>query len=121
MPDQTASTSAPASTGGLDPKIAGLLCWIFAPITSLIFMLMEDMKKDEFIQYHAKNSLYFGIANILFPFISIFIAFIPFIGWLISCVVWLLMLGFFGVRIYYAIKAYNGEKPVIPILSSFVK
>lgn len=83
-------------------------------------MLMEDMKKSEFIQYHAKNSLYYGIATILLSFAYV-LAVIPVIGWIISCLAGLIMIAMFIGRIYFAIKAYNGEKPVIPVLSSFVK
>ncbi len=108
---------AKASSSSLDPKLMALLAWLFAPISSIIFMLLEDMKKDEFIQYHAKLSLIFGIATIIVSFVAGILMFIPFLG---ACVYGLTMLGLFAARIYYMVKAYNGEKPTIPVLSDLM-
>ncbi len=105
----------PSTSSSMDPKLAALLCWIFAPLTSLIFMLMDDTKKDEFIMFNAKESLWYGVAQIVLSFAS-FIMIIPIIGWLISCVIWILQLAMFVGRIIIGVKAYNGEKVVLPVL-----
>jgi len=81
-------------------------------------MLMEDTKKDEFVQYHAKVSLYFGIVNIVASMVLWILMFIPFLG---ACLYGLTMLALFGARIYYMVQAYNGKKPQVPVLSGFVK
>lgn len=97
------------SSSGMDPKLVALLCWIFAPITSIIFMLIEEMKEDEFIQFNAKESLWYGIANfVLFAF-----AIIPCLG---AIIVLLGSIAFLIGRIVIGIKAYNGEKVVLPII-----
>lgn len=104
-----------STSTSMDPKLAALLCWIFAPITSLIFMLMDDMKKDEFIQFNAKESLWYGVAQIVLSF-GTFISIIPIIGWMIGCLIAILQIALFIGRIIIAVKAYNGEKVVLPVL-----
>jgi uncharacterized membrane protein len=106
--------ATPAKGTGLDPKVTILLCWLLAPITSLIFMLMDDTKKDPNILFNAKESLYYGIANIiLFVFIII-----PCIGWIF---VSLGSLAFLVGRILIAVKAYNGEKVVLPLIGKWAE
>jgi uncharacterized membrane protein len=104
-----------SSSSSLDPKLAALLCWIFAPITSLIFMLMDDTKKDEFIMFNAKESLWYGVVQIVLSF-SLVVTIIPVIGWLISCVVGIIQFAMMIGRIVIGVKAYNGEKVVLPVL-----
>lgn len=108
--EKTTSTSS-----SMDPKLVALLCWIFAPLTSIIFMLLDDTKDDEFIMFNAKESLWYGVAQIVLSFAS-FIIVIPFIGWVISCIIWLLQIAMFVGRIIIGVKAYNGEKVVLPII-----
>lgn len=127
MADESKPTSSPevsevkpSSSSGLDPKIVGLLCWLFAPITSLIFMVMEDMKKDDFIQSHAKQSLIVGIVHMVVP-VLMFLMFIPVVGWILGCIGWLLSIGLFVLRIVYAVKAYGGEKVSVPLISDMAK
>ncbi|MBN2100905.1 DUF4870 domain-containing protein [Candidatus Dojkabacteria bacterium] len=108
------------SSGGMDPKVAALLCWLFTPLSSLIFMLLEDTKSDEFIQFNAKESLYYGILQIILS-LGMIVTPIPIIGWLIGCLVGIANLGLTVGRIIVGIKAYNGEKVVLPVLGNMVK
>lgn len=104
-----------SSSSSMDPKLVALLCWIFAPITSIIFMLLDDTKNDEFIMFNAKESMWYGIAQIVLSFLT-FLMVIPIIGILISCVIWLLQMAMLVGRIIIGVKAYNGEKVVLPVL-----
>ncbi len=108
-----AETPTQPAKSGLDPKLAAMLSWIFTPITSVIFMSMEDMKKDEFVQFNAKESLYFFLAEIVIWIVATVLSLIPFVG---LCLYPLLGLADFGVRIYMAIQAYNGKKVVLPVI-----
>jgi uncharacterized membrane protein len=103
-------------SAGMDPKLAALLSWIFSPLSSLIFILMEDMKKDEFIQFHAKQSLFWAIAEVVLGVTVGIISIIPFVQ-LITCLLGpVLLLLSLGVRIYGAYKGYQGEKVELPII-----
>lgn len=119
-PQTAASSSASPSSSGLDPKLVGMLCWLFAPITSIIFVLMNDFKSDNFVQNHAKQSLVFGVLHMLSPFLM-FLMFIPIIGWIIGCLGWLVSIAFLVMRIIFAVKAYNGETITLPLIGDMVK
>lgn len=99
---------------GLDPKLASLLAWIFSPIASIIFMVMDDMKKDDFIQFNAKQSLYFFVAEIIIYIIFGVLATISF--GILSCLLPILSLADLGVRIYVGVQAYNGKKISLPVI-----
>lgn len=119
MPD-TQTPAAPAkASSGLDPKLAALLSWIFAPITSIIFMVMEDMKKDEFVQFNAKESLYYSIVQLVLIPLGIVFMFIPVLNIIMGCVMWILHMALFVGRIVFAVKAYNGEKVVLPLIGEW--
>jgi len=55
--DSTGGTGGGAGGGtggtGLAPNIASLLCYVCAPITSIIFLLIEKENKD--VQFHARQ------------------------------------------------------------------
>jgi uncharacterized membrane protein len=104
-----------SSSSSMDPKLVALLCWIFAPLTSIIFMLLDDMKGDEFIMFNAKESLWYGVAQIVLTFAYV-ITVIPVIGLMISCLIVILQMAMFVGRIIIGVKAYNGEKVVLPVL-----
>lgn len=99
-----------------------ILCWVFAPITSLIWM--NDADKD--LQKHAKVTLYFGLASvviyILVFVISTIVSFITFgCGSLLYCLAMIWWILDIVVRIMGAVKASKGELFEIPVISGMVK
>lgn len=97
-----------------------LLCWIFAPITSFIFMNDEDA----FTKKCAKHSLYFGVAAIIihvvlwvFGFVGSFII----VGTLCFCIDAVVWLADIAIRVVGAVKANEGELFEVPVLSDMVK
>lgn len=89
-----------------DDKLWALLCYIFAPIVSIIVLLMEDKKNRPFLRYHAIQSLALSVAYL--------ITLIVVIGCCLSPI-------YLVAIIYYGIKAYNGEYVTIPFLTDFCK
>lgn len=68
----------PSSTG-LDPKVAGLLCYLLGFITGIIFLVME--KQSRFVKFHALQSIAVFVVLVAASFI---IGLIPIIGILVS-------------------------------------
>ena len=68
----------PSSTG-INPKIAGLLCYLGCFVTGIIFLMLE--KKSRFVKFHAMQAILGTVAVIV---INIVLGFIPIIGWLIG-------------------------------------
>ena len=98
MSDETGKTSS-----GLEPNIAGLLCYVLGWVTGLAFLLLE--KENKFVRFHAIQSIIvFGAVTVLY----IILFWIPFLGWII----WLLAL---VLWIVLMIKAYQGEMFKLPV------
>ncbi len=89
-----------------DDKLWALLSYIFAPVVSIIILMMEDKKNRPFLRYHAIQSLALCGAYLLTCVVVI--------GCCLSPV-------YLVAIIYYGIKAYNGEYVTIPFLTDFAK
>lgn len=109
-----------ATTSSSNSKTNAILAWIFAPITSLIWM--NDA--DEFLKHHAKQSLYWGIASVIVYVGGNVLAFVlsfVLIGFLFWCVIGVWVILDIVVRIMGAVKANQGEKWVVPVIGKMVK
>jgi len=90
----------------IDENVAGLLCYVLGWISGLVFFLIE--RKNKFVRFHALQSIIvFGTLTLA----SIVIGWIPFIGWLINCLIGVLAI---VLWILLMIKAYQGEKYKLP-------
>ena len=87
---------------GLEANVAGLLCYVLGWVSGLVFILIE--KENKFVRFHAMQSIIvFAAINIIW----IPLQFIPFIGWL----VWALG---FVLWIVLMVKAYQGATYKLP-------
>jgi uncharacterized membrane protein len=133
-PPQPAASSG---IGGLDPKVAAALSYIW--IVGLIFFFIE--KENRFVRFHALQSIIFGIANsVLMTVLAILAVILTFafgiggamvgggIGTVIGLLVWLIWLLFWAIAlalfiglIFAAIKAYQGVKFKLPIIGNMAE
>ena len=86
-----------------DDKLWSALAYVFAPLVSIILLLMEDKKSRPFVKFHAVQSLILGI---------IYMILLPLFG--CGLILWLVML-------YFAYKAYQGEMVQVPVITDFIK
>jgi len=99
--------TAPASTStGLSPNVAGLLCYVGAWITGIIFFVLEQ--RNKFVRFHAAQSIVaFGtitVAGIVLGLIPVVgVAFSSIVG-IIGFIIWIIMM----------IKASSGEWYKLP-------
>ncbi len=86
---------------GLEPNLAGLLCYVLGWVTGIIFFVLEKENKE--VRFHAMQSIVvFGAISVL----QIILWIIPFIGWIIGV---LLSIATFVLWIILMMKAYKGE------------
>ncbi|MGH7565468.1 MAG: DUF4870 domain-containing protein, partial [Gemmatimonadota bacterium] len=93
-PGQRPPAASQTSTG-LDPKLAGLLCYILGLITGLIFFLIE--KSNDVVRFHAAQSIVFsGSVIVLWIVLMILGLILTSISWtlgnlygLLTLLVWL--------------------------------
>lgn len=92
---------------GLEPNVAGLLCYVLGWVSGLVFLLLE--REDKFVRFHAIQSLVvFGAFQVAY-FILFWIPVIGFVfGWIIgalSFVLWIVLM----------VRAYQGDKLKMPV------
>jgi len=98
---------------GLEPNVAGLLCYVLGWVTGIIFFVLE--KENKFVRFHAMQSIVvFGAITVA----SIVLSFIPFIGWILG---WLLSVLGFVLWIILMIKAYQGQRFKLPWAGNFAE
>ena len=98
---------------GLEPNVAGLLCYVVGWVTGLIFLIME--KENQFVRFHAMQSIaVFGAITVA----DIILRFIPIIGWIIA---WLIGILAFVLWIILMLKAYRGQKYKLPWAGDFAE
>ncbi|WP_253254742.1 DUF4870 domain-containing protein [Methanofervidicoccus sp. A16] len=98
---------------GLEENIEGLLCYLVGVITGIIFLVLE--KESDFVKFHAMQSL---VTFLSLTIIGMIVAFIPYIGGLISLLINLVSLAFWILGMY---KAYQGERYKFPIFGDIAE
>jgi uncharacterized membrane protein len=96
------------SGSGLEPNVAGFLCYLLWWITGIVFLVIE--KDDKTVRFHAWQSIItFGAISIL----QIILNFIPVIGWIIGLILWIASV---ILWIILMVKAYQGELYKLPVI-----
>lgn len=97
---------------GLEPNVAGLLCYVLGWVSGLVFLLIE---KDKFVRFHAIQSIVvFGAINIAY----LILFSIPIIGFAFGYILYVLG---FVLWIVLMIRAYQGEKIKMPWAGDFAE
>ena len=103
-------------------NVVAALAYLFFFVSGVIFLYVEPYNEDEYIRFHARQSIGFSIAwfAILIVF-DVFIAVLPHgLGAMLNFILTLIniALAVFWVVLMY--KAYNGERYRIPELADIV-
>ena len=129
------SSSSPL--GGMDPKIAAAISYIW--IVGVIFFILE--KENKFVRFHALQSILFGVANSIIMILLGILAFVltlvfgiggamvgggmeslvSLLVGLIWLLFWLIGLLMFAGLIFAAVKAYQGQKFKLPIIGNIAE
>jgi uncharacterized membrane protein len=112
-PVESQETSQEASSTGLDPNLAGLLCYLLGLITGIVFLVIE--KESRFVRFHAYQSL--AVFGALFV-VSVVAVSLKKIGTLIGIllapvglILWVLLM----------VKAYQGERYKLPVAGDWAE
>jgi len=97
----------------MEENIEGALCYLLGWVTGIVFYLLE--KENKFVRFHAMQSI---LTFLPLSVISWLFGWIPFIGWIISALIWLLIL---ILWIVLMIKAYQGEMFKLPIVGDMAE
>jgi uncharacterized membrane protein len=102
-------------------RLVGALTYLLGFVTGVIFLYLEPYDKDEFVRFHARQSIVYSIAIFVVNIIlSVFIAVLPgALGGIIRFLQGLLNIGFAFFWLFLMYKAYAGEKYRIPELADW--
>ena len=118
------SDNTPAPPFNDEDKIHLFLAY-FGLLSLIPFLMFKDKREDpqkEYVYWHARQGLALAITVFVLFIPTMIISFIPFIGWVIGCLGWILILVVgLGGSIMGWIKAFGGEKWEIPVVSNFSK
>ena len=97
------------------------LAYLLGFVTGIIFLYLDPYDKDEFVRFHARQSIVFSIVvfavNII---LVVFIGVLPRgLGGVFGVIRGLINFGFFLVWIFLMYKAYMGVKYRIPELADW--
>jgi uncharacterized membrane protein len=123
-PSGQRSPAASQSSTGLDPKLAGLLCYILGIITGLIFFLIE--KSNDVVRFHAAQSILFSGSMIVLWIIITILQFVILsislsLGSIFSLLTMLLGLAVFVLWVVLLIKGYSGQKWKLPVIGDIAE
>jgi uncharacterized membrane protein len=110
-----------AQSGGGTPQnqVIAAAAYLGFVITAVVFLYLEPYDKDEFVRFHARQSIAFSVAWFVINLVlGVFIAVLPFaLGRLLVGLQELINLGLAIMWIFLMYKAYSGERYRIPELA----
>jgi uncharacterized membrane protein len=95
------------STTGLEPNVAGLLCYLGGWISGIVFLVIEQ--RNKFVRFHALQSIVtFGALTVA----GAFLGWIPYTGGVFGAIIGILA---FILWIVLMVKAYHWELYKVPV------
>lgn len=99
---------------GLTDNVASALCYALGLITGVLFLVLAPYNQNKTIRFHAFQSIFMHVAAIIIWVVWIFVSIVS--GGLLGLISPLIWLGFFVLWLVVIIKAYQGQKLVLPII-----
>jgi uncharacterized membrane protein len=104
--------------GGVSQNRTIMLVLAYLGPLAVVPLVVE--KNDAEVQWHAKHGLVLFVAEIILFFVVGILHFIPFLGWILGCLMFaVLPLAIFILHVFCIYKAVNGQRVLIPGLSEF--
>lgn len=103
-------------------NIFAALTYLLGFVTGLIFLYLEPYNQDEFVRFHARQSIGFSVAWFAIGVVfGVFIAVLPHgLGALLNFILTLIDIALAVFWVFLMYKAYNGERYRIPELADIV-
>ena len=124
---QSGVTTCPACHSAVVAKpannVIAALTYLLGVATGILFLYLEPYDKDEYVRFHARQSIAFSVAwfalNIV---IGVFVAVLPrALGGLLGFIQQVMNLGVAVLWVYLMYQAYTGNKYRVPVLADWVE
>ncbi len=99
------------SATGLKQETAGALCYLFGPVTGVLFLVLE---KDKFVRFHAMQSIVTFVGLFIVDFVlgmTVILAFLIPLVMILGFVLWLVLM----------YKAMQGQMWEVPFFGKISK
>jgi uncharacterized membrane protein len=87
-----------------------------------LIVVLTDMKKDPYMRYHGWQALFWGLAWLV---VWVAVSFLTSVLWFVFLPLIFLFplvsLAVFGVSIWFAVRAHNGERFEIPVVTNLAR
>ena len=98
-----------------DNKLMGILAYL-----GILFLVPYFAAKESpFAKFHANQGCVLFIVEIAISILAAILGYIPFIGWILSILLYLLSLGCFVFAILGIINAAKGEIKELPLIGKY--
>jgi uncharacterized membrane protein len=116
-----ASTSVSA---GMAPNLASALCYF--PLIAIIFLLIDPYKNDRAVRFHAWQSIALAVVLLILRIalgivLSLFMSISYALGGMLAMLLMLFGLAELVLFIFLAVKAYNNQRIVLPIVGPWAE
>jgi len=119
MSTETNPTPAPA-TSGVDGKTISIISY-FSLVGWIIAFVLFNSNKSKLAAFHIRQSLGLMIAAIALYIVMFIFLFIPVLGWIISILIYICLIGIFVLWIIALVAAINGQEKPVPILGNLAQ
>jgi uncharacterized membrane protein len=105
-------------------NLASALCYF--PLIAIIFLLIDPYKNDRAVRFHAWQSIALAVVLLILRIalgivLSLFMSVSYALGGMIAMVLMLFGLAELVLFIYLAVKAYNNQRIVLPVVGPFAE
>ena len=122
----TGATTCPACHSSVAAKpsnVIAALTYLLGLVTGIVFLYLEPYDRDEYVRFHARQSIAFSVAWFALNVIAgVFIAVLPRpLGGLLAFLQQVMNIGLAVVWVYLMYQAYIGNKYRLPVLADWVE
>ena len=113
---------------GLEPNVAGLLCYLPLCCVGFVFSIVVIIveKQNRFVRFHAFQSLLVcGASIVVLVALQVAMIVTSMVAGMLGTLVWLVMilvcLGLLALTVLLMIKAYNNEEYALPTVGDLAR
>ncbi|MFN2433102.1 MAG: DUF4870 domain-containing protein [Gemmatimonadota bacterium] len=112
--------AAGATSTGLDPKLSGLLAYLFGIVSGILFLVAE--KQHQLVRFHAAQSVVLTIVLVVVSVLLQILGMIPVLGWIFAFLAGIIfMIGALVLWVFMMIKGYQLEKFKLPWIGDYAE
>jgi uncharacterized membrane protein len=110
-------TNPVPATSGMDGKTIAIISY-FSLIGWIIAYVLYNNNKTKLAAFHIRQSLGLMLTAVALYIVMFVFLFIPVLGWLISILIWIALVGIFILWVIGLVAAINGEEKPVPVIGT---